>query len=494
MPVYVNNFTEPTGPAVDIPDTARGVFELYFDYDLIQYIVDETNRYACELMGEEKYEKWEELELNDMYAYFGIMIMMGLVSLPSLHDYWKRDSLFYCPAIAQKMTRDRFLEIHRYLHFTDNTKLIPPEDPQYDRLGKVRRVLDMLQERFLAVYHSNRECAIDEAMVPYKGRSSLKQYMPKKPIRRGLKVWMRADSCNGYVSRFQVYVGKEVTSEKGLGARVVKDLSRDLIGKHYHIFCDNFFTSIRLFDELHQKGIYATGTLRADRRGFPEELRETVKKGFRERGESESCHCTVNNSLTVSVWQDTRPVTVCSTYCQTVPLDEVQRKMKNGEHNTYPCPHSVTTYNRYMGGVDRNDQMREYYNVRLKSRKYYKYLFWMLFDVTITNTLIMSRANPVILSDTRTSKAFRTTLAHQLLQGYCSRKYRGRRPSSIPTKKFKPTHFPLLGDGRQHRCYYCSLQGKRSDTKWYCDDCKLYFCHKGSDTECFLQYHIHHCQ
>ena len=101
--------------------------------------------------------------------------------------------------------------------------------------------------------------------------------MPKKPIRRELKVWMSADSCNGYVSRFQVYVGK-VTSEKGLGERVMKDLNRDLIGKHYHIFCDNFFTSIRLFDELHQEGIYATGTLRADRRGFPEELGETAKK------------------------------------------------------------------------------------------------------------------------------------------------------------------------------------------------------------------------
>ena len=56
----------------------------------------------------------------------------------------------------------------------------------------------------------------------------MKQYMPKKPVRRGLKVWMRADSMNGYVSEFQVYVGKEKSSEKGLGARIVKDLTRKI--------------------------------------------------------------------------------------------------------------------------------------------------------------------------------------------------------------------------------------------------------------------------
>ena len=136
----------------------------------------------------------------------------------------------------------------------------------------------MMEDRFSLLYNPNRESSIDEAMVPYKGRSSLKQYMPKKPVRRGLKVWMRADGITGYVSQFQVYVGKEVSSETGLGARVVKDLTSTLVDKNYHIFCDNFFTSVKLFHQLHSNGIYATGTIRADRRGFPEALKIHVKK------------------------------------------------------------------------------------------------------------------------------------------------------------------------------------------------------------------------
>ena len=46
-------------------------------------------------------------------------------------------------------------------------------------------------------------------MIPFKGRSSMKQYMPKKPVKRGFKIWMRADAVNGYVSELDVYIGKK---------------------------------------------------------------------------------------------------------------------------------------------------------------------------------------------------------------------------------------------------------------------------------------------
>ncbi len=54
------------------------------------------------------------------------------------------------------------------------------------------------------VYNPGREIAIDEAMI--KGRSSLKQYMSKKPIKRGIKVWVLwvlGESSTGYFSRLR---------------------------------------------------------------------------------------------------------------------------------------------------------------------------------------------------------------------------------------------------------------------------------------------------
>lgn len=73
-------------------------------------------------------------------------------------------------------------------------------------------------------------------MIPFKGRSTLKQHIPLKPVKRGIKVWTRADSKNGYISQFQVYLGKVgKKAEHRLGERVVKDLTKPLVGKYYTV-------------------------------------------------------------------------------------------------------------------------------------------------------------------------------------------------------------------------------------------------------------------
>ena len=70
----------------------------------------------------------------------------------------------------------------------------------------------------------------------------MKQYNPIKPVKRGFKIWVRADSHKGYVCEFECYTGrKDGTAEKGLGGSVVTRLTRDLVGKSYQIFMDNFF-------------------------------------------------------------------------------------------------------------------------------------------------------------------------------------------------------------------------------------------------------------
>ena len=79
----------------------------------------------------------------------------------------------------------------------DNDTLEPPTSPNYDKLGKVRPVLTYLQARFSEVYTPGRELAVDEVMIKFQGRSSLKQYMPQKPIKRGIKVWVLADREEG---------------------------------------------------------------------------------------------------------------------------------------------------------------------------------------------------------------------------------------------------------------------------------------------------------
>ena len=116
-------------------------------------------------------------------------------------------------------------------------------------------------------------------MIKFQGCSAIKQYMPKKPIKRGIKVWVLGDSRIGYFSHLEVYLGKkEGVTEHNLGARVVKDLTTDFQNKWHRVYFDNFFTSKALMCDLEKGGIYGCGTARKDRRGFPDTLKNAKLK------------------------------------------------------------------------------------------------------------------------------------------------------------------------------------------------------------------------
>ena len=82
----------------------------------------------------------------------------------------------------------------------------------------------------------------------------------------------------GYFSKFDVYCGKGTSPEKSLGARVEKTLTEPLKGKFHHVYFDNSFTSTELLMDLEKDGVYACGTARKDRWGFPEELKRVNMK------------------------------------------------------------------------------------------------------------------------------------------------------------------------------------------------------------------------
>ena len=110
------------------------------------------------------------------------------------------------------------------------------------------------------MYYPHCEVSIDEAMIPFKGRSSMKQYLPLKPVKRSFKVWAMADAINGYMYDFNVYTGATESRERALGEKVVLTLSESIMGCHHKLFLDNYFTFVNLLSTLLEKGTYACGT------------------------------------------------------------------------------------------------------------------------------------------------------------------------------------------------------------------------------------------
>ena len=160
----------------------------------------------------------------------------------------------YAP-IADRISRDRFEEITRYLHFADSDTLLSRDDPGFSRLQRVDPIIDHLKDRFKSVYYPHCEVSIDEAMIPFKGRSSMKQYLPLKPVKRGFKVWVIADATNGYTYDLNVYTGATPGErETALGEKVVLKFSDSIKGRCHRLY----FTSVNLLLKLLENSTVCT--------------------------------------------------------------------------------------------------------------------------------------------------------------------------------------------------------------------------------------------
>ena len=123
--------------------------------------------------------------MEELRAYFGFCILMGVAHLSAPDD---TDPSLHHSSIADRISRNCFQDITRYLHFVDNTTLPEWGSQGYNHPGKVRPVIDDMSKRFADLYEPHKEVAVEDAMIKFTGCSSVKQYMPMKPIKQGIKV------------------------------------------------------------------------------------------------------------------------------------------------------------------------------------------------------------------------------------------------------------------------------------------------------------------
>lgn len=136
--------------------TPYNYFCEYFNDDFWSLVSEKSNMYAHQ---------------NNNKKLVGAHIIAGCMKLPRIRMYYRPQ--IKVPAITQ-IPRDRFLKFRNEMHFVDNMSVT--EEDKKDKLWRIRPVLDVLLGKCRSIPKPNK-CSIDEQMIPFSGKTSLKQYV-----------------------------------------------------------------------------------------------------------------------------------------------------------------------------------------------------------------------------------------------------------------------------------------------------------------------------
>ena len=85
------------------------------------------------------------------------------------------------------MTCNCFDEILSILHFNNNNSALSSASPNHNKLHKIQLLTEFSNTRFNEVAIPEINKAVDDMMIPFKGKRRTKMYMPKKPVKLGLQ-------------------------------------------------------------------------------------------------------------------------------------------------------------------------------------------------------------------------------------------------------------------------------------------------------------------
>ena len=187
------------------------------------------------------------------------------------------------------MSRDRFLNIQRSLHWIDLTNMSAAErtaNNKKDGFWAVAPFLEKLAANFRKYYQCGQLIDIDEMCIAFKGRHRCKCYNPNKPNKWHLKFFCLNDAVTGYLSNFFPYRGKDEGREADIAATLypVKVLTAPAMyhDKEHVLATDNWYTSMdvaKLVQEAPRK-MHFVGTCKSNKRVLPKNAKGVLWRGF----------------------------------------------------------------------------------------------------------------------------------------------------------------------------------------------------------------------
>ena len=84
-PVVITEFKGSRGPRMTLASTIKSLFLIFFSTSVIDEIVMQSNKYVEQCLGE-AFANWDPITTEELHAYMGFMILMGIVKLPTIYS------------------------------------------------------------------------------------------------------------------------------------------------------------------------------------------------------------------------------------------------------------------------------------------------------------------------------------------------------------------------------------------------------------------------
>lgn len=121
--------------------------------------------------------------------------------LPSWPNIWSCELDISASFVPSALPQNCFAKTLSNIHVNNNAVM---SNNNTCKIYKLRPMINRLNSNFARLYNVSHNVSVDESMVLFKGRNSLKQYKPIKPIKGVFKLWP-FPYLNGYLYHCKVY-------------------------------------------------------------------------------------------------------------------------------------------------------------------------------------------------------------------------------------------------------------------------------------------------
>ncbi|KRZ09958.1 PiggyBac transposable element-derived protein 4 [Trichinella zimbabwensis] len=254
------------------------IWSLFKTQDIIDVIVLNTNIYISNIRAKCMREKSaKDTDEDEIKTLLGLLLLAGTFRSNRLNlcDFYNTDGTGV-EIFSSTMSLQRLRFLLRCLRFDDHATR--SERKLQDKLAAIRMVFDRFVKNCTENYMHSPHVTIDEVLLSFKGRCPFRMYIPTKAAKYGIKIFELSDSKTYYVSKIEVYVGKQNEGSYQMDTSptaVVKRLCSAIVGSGRNITMDNWFMSYPLVEDLLKEKLTAVGTLRKNKKHIPAAFIET---------------------------------------------------------------------------------------------------------------------------------------------------------------------------------------------------------------------------